>query len=116
MAAQRRAIKLTPFPKFIDRETGPRCLVALVAAVGLHGLLHRCQCPQYPSLVGVLIQQLLRLYLGIEAGLRARNRARQIACVAGLPMGTVMSRLSRARKQLEQRVLSAHQEAISSAA
>jgi hypothetical protein len=33
MAAQRRAIKLTPFPKFIDRETGPRCLVALVAAV-----------------------------------------------------------------------------------
>jgi hypothetical protein len=33
MAAQRRAIKLTPFPKFIDRETGTRCLVALVAAV-----------------------------------------------------------------------------------
>jgi hypothetical protein len=33
VAAQRRAIKLTPFPKFIDRETGTRCLVALVAAV-----------------------------------------------------------------------------------
>jgi hypothetical protein len=33
MAAQRRAIKLTPFPKFIDRETGTRCLVARVAAV-----------------------------------------------------------------------------------
>ena len=33
MAAQRRAIKLTPFPKFIDRETGTRCLVALIAAV-----------------------------------------------------------------------------------
>jgi hypothetical protein len=32
-AAQRRAIKLIPFPKFIDRETGTRCLVALVAAV-----------------------------------------------------------------------------------
>jgi hypothetical protein len=39
MAAQRRAIKLTPFPKFIDRETGTRCLVALVAAVGSDDLL-----------------------------------------------------------------------------
>jgi hypothetical protein len=35
MAAQRRAIKLTPFPKFIDRETGTRCLLALVAAVNI---------------------------------------------------------------------------------
>jgi bifunctional non-homologous end joining protein LigD len=33
MAAQRRAIKLTPFPKFIDRESGTRSLAALVAAV-----------------------------------------------------------------------------------
>jgi hypothetical protein len=33
MAAQRRTIKFTPFPKFIDRETDTRCLVALVAAV-----------------------------------------------------------------------------------
>jgi len=38
---------------------------------------------------------------------------RQIACVAGVPIGTVMSRLSRARKRLEQRLLPAYQGAIS---
>ncbi len=33
MAAQRRAIKLTPFAVFIDRETETRSLAALVAAI-----------------------------------------------------------------------------------
>ena len=41
---------------------------------------------------------------------------RQIACVAGLPVGTVMSRLSRARQQLKQLFLSACNDAVSAAA
>lgn len=41
---------------------------------------------------------------------------RQIADVAGLPVGTVMSRLSRARQQLKQLFLSAGHDAISAAA